>query len=153
MITTTSSIKMWAEDDRPREKLINKGKSTLSDAELIAILLLLILNYVYRYQIGVQGVNSKSDENFHKHELDQICKIHTCSCCILCSLLMPIEYTLYIFESILHLIDRDRFGRCIIESLWSCDMPVSACTLSSLRWAYSGDYERCAIFISHHIPP
>lgn len=39
MITTTSSIKMWAEDDRPREKLINKGKSTLSDAELIAILL------------------------------------------------------------------------------------------------------------------
>ena len=33
------SIKHWAEDDRPREKLITKGKQTLSDAELIAILI------------------------------------------------------------------------------------------------------------------
>ncbi|CAL2105137.1 DNA repair protein RadC [Tenacibaculum sp. 190524A02b] len=33
------SIKTWAEDDRPREKLALKGKSTLSDAELIAILI------------------------------------------------------------------------------------------------------------------
>lgn len=32
-------IKSWAEDDRPREKLLKKGKSTLSDAELIAILI------------------------------------------------------------------------------------------------------------------
>lgn len=32
-------IKSWAESDRPREKLILKGKSNLSDAELIAILL------------------------------------------------------------------------------------------------------------------
>ena len=33
------SIKMWAEDDRPREKLLLKGKSSLSDAELLAILI------------------------------------------------------------------------------------------------------------------
>tara|TARA_R110001583_G_scaffold47774_1_gene149618 strand:+ start:344 stop:1042 length:699 start_codon:yes stop_codon:yes gene_type:complete len=33
------SIKSWAEDDRPREKLLLKGKSALSDAELIAILI------------------------------------------------------------------------------------------------------------------
>ncbi len=33
------SIKNWKEDDRPREKLIIKGKSVLSDAELIAILI------------------------------------------------------------------------------------------------------------------
>ncbi len=32
-------INEWAEDDRPREKLLNKGKSTLSNAELIAILI------------------------------------------------------------------------------------------------------------------
>lgn len=32
-------IRQWAEDDRPREKLIRQGKSALSDAELIAILL------------------------------------------------------------------------------------------------------------------
>ncbi len=33
------SIKQWAEDDRPREKLLNKGRTALSDAELIAILI------------------------------------------------------------------------------------------------------------------
>jgi len=33
------SIKEWKEDDRPREKLIAKGKQALSDAELLAILI------------------------------------------------------------------------------------------------------------------
>lgn len=33
------SIKEWAEEDRPREKLLLKGVSTLSDSELIAILI------------------------------------------------------------------------------------------------------------------
>ncbi len=33
------SIKQWAEDDKPREKLMGKGKAALSDAELIAILI------------------------------------------------------------------------------------------------------------------
>ena len=33
------TIKSWSPEDRPREKLILKGKSALSDAELIAILL------------------------------------------------------------------------------------------------------------------
>ncbi len=33
------SIKKWAEADRPREKLLQKGKLSLSDSELIAILL------------------------------------------------------------------------------------------------------------------
>ncbi|WP_461532374.1 RadC family protein [Sinomicrobium sp.] len=33
------SIKYWKEGDRPREKLLNKGKQALTDAELIAILL------------------------------------------------------------------------------------------------------------------
>lgn len=32
-------INQWAEDDRPREKFLLKGKSTLSDSELIAILI------------------------------------------------------------------------------------------------------------------
>jgi DNA repair protein RadC len=36
---TPFSIKQWAEDDRPREKLMLKGKAALSDAELIAILI------------------------------------------------------------------------------------------------------------------
>ena len=33
------TIKSWALDDRPREKLLAKGKAVLSDAELIAILI------------------------------------------------------------------------------------------------------------------
>jgi len=33
------TIKSWAEDDRPREKLVTKGRLSLSDAELLGILL------------------------------------------------------------------------------------------------------------------
>lgn len=33
------SIKNWSQDDQPREKLRDKGKATLSDAELVAILI------------------------------------------------------------------------------------------------------------------
>ncbi|MBP7821331.1 MAG: DNA repair protein RadC [Saprospiraceae bacterium] len=33
------SIKTWAEDDRPREKLMLKGKQAMSDAELLAIII------------------------------------------------------------------------------------------------------------------
>ena len=36
---TSLSIKNWSDDDKPREKLMQKGKSVLSDAELIAILI------------------------------------------------------------------------------------------------------------------
>lgn len=32
-------IRSWSEDDKPREKLLSKGKAALSDAELIAILI------------------------------------------------------------------------------------------------------------------
>ncbi len=34
-----TSIKQWAKEDRPREKLLLKGKSVLSEAELIGILI------------------------------------------------------------------------------------------------------------------
>ena len=39
--TTLSNLKIlsWAEEDRPREKLLLKGRSALSDAELIGILI------------------------------------------------------------------------------------------------------------------
>ncbi|WP_350287147.1 DNA repair protein RadC [uncultured Croceitalea sp.] len=33
------SIKNWSDDDKPREKLLQKGRSVLSDAELVAILI------------------------------------------------------------------------------------------------------------------
>ncbi|WP_338732975.1 RadC family protein [Mangrovimonas cancribranchiae] len=37
--TSSFSIKHWNQDDQPREKLRDKGKSVLSDAELVAILI------------------------------------------------------------------------------------------------------------------
>lgn len=37
--TASFSIKQWKEDDRPREKLLAKGRQSLSDAELLAILI------------------------------------------------------------------------------------------------------------------
>lgn len=33
------TIRQWAEDDRPREKMLKKGQQSLSDAELLAILI------------------------------------------------------------------------------------------------------------------
>ena len=41
------NIKSWSPEDRPREKLLMKGTSSLSDAELIAILL----------RTGLKGTN------------------------------------------------------------------------------------------------
>ncbi|GMN07601.1 DNA repair protein RadC [Croceitalea sp. MTPC5] len=37
--STSFSIKNWSDDDKPREKLAQKGRSVLSDAELLAILI------------------------------------------------------------------------------------------------------------------
>ncbi|MFT6370304.1 MAG: DNA repair protein RadC [Maribacter sp.] len=37
--STSFSIKHWSDDDKPREKLLNKGRAVLSDAELVAILI------------------------------------------------------------------------------------------------------------------
>ena len=33
------TLKEWADEDKPREKMLNKGKKELTNAELIAILL------------------------------------------------------------------------------------------------------------------
>lgn len=37
--SSSFSIKHWSQDDQPREKLLDKGKAALSDAELVAILI------------------------------------------------------------------------------------------------------------------
>lgn len=38
-VKTRASLKSWAEEDRPREKMLLRGKHNLTDAELLAILL------------------------------------------------------------------------------------------------------------------
>ena len=45
------AIKNWPEDERPREKLFKSGEHTLSNAELLAILL----------RSGVKGQMNKAD--------------------------------------------------------------------------------------------
>ena len=47
-MTNKTSIKDWAKDDQPREKMIDKGKASLSNAELLAILL----------RIGKEGMSA-----------------------------------------------------------------------------------------------
>ncbi len=47
-IKINSGIKAWPEDDRPREKLLKRGASSLSDSELLAIL----------FRTGTRGVSA-----------------------------------------------------------------------------------------------
>ena len=55
------SIKEWAEEDRPREKMLLKGVSLLSDAELIAILISSGNNEETSVQLSQRILNSVSN--------------------------------------------------------------------------------------------
>ena len=60
-----SNILSWAEEDRPREKLLLKGKCALSDAELIAILIgsgTRELSAVALSKLILQSVNNNLNE-------------------------------------------------------------------------------------------
>ncbi len=73
MITKISS---WAEEDRPREKLMLKGKASLSDAELIAILIgsgTRELSAVDLSKIILQSVNNNLHE-LAKMNIDELCR-------------------------------------------------------------------------------
>ena len=61
----TLPINKWAEDDRPREKLLQKGKSVLSDAELIAILIGSGSREESAVQLA-QQILSLSENNLHQ---------------------------------------------------------------------------------------
>ncbi len=52
------SIKEWSLEDRPREKLLNKGISTLSDAELIAIIIRMGSKDESAVELGKRILNS-----------------------------------------------------------------------------------------------
>ncbi|MBX2841907.1 MAG: DNA repair protein RadC [Flammeovirgaceae bacterium] len=59
------SIKQWAEEDRPREKLLLKGKSVLTDAELIGILIGSGTRSMSAVDVGKQILRS-ADNNLNK---------------------------------------------------------------------------------------
>jgi DNA repair protein RadC len=58
-------IKSWAEEDRPREKLLLKGKAALSDAELIAILLGTGTKAVSALELA-KSILNKADNNLNE---------------------------------------------------------------------------------------
>ena len=57
-------IKSWALDDRPREKLLQKGKSALSDTELIAILLGSGTKTLSAFEVA-KNVHKSVENNLH----------------------------------------------------------------------------------------
>ncbi len=69
-------IKSWAEEDRPREKLLAKGRAALSDAELIAILLgsgTVRLSAVDVAKLMLQGVGNDLNE-LARQSVKQLCR-------------------------------------------------------------------------------
>lgn len=63
------TIKSWAEDDRPREKLITKGRQALSDAELLGILLASGNKNETAVQLAQRILNS------HQNSINQLAKL------------------------------------------------------------------------------
>lgn len=70
------SIKNWAEDDRPREKLILKGRSVLSDAELLAIILGSGSRELSALELAKQLLHESGNDlsRFSKLNLNELCK-------------------------------------------------------------------------------
>ncbi|MFD1468741.1 DNA repair protein RadC [Hymenobacter caeli] len=69
-------IKSWAEEDRPREKLMAKGRAALSDAELIAILIgsgTVKLSAVDVAKLMLQGVGHDLNE-LARQGVKQLCR-------------------------------------------------------------------------------
>lgn len=64
------TIKALAEDDRPREKLLNSGRHTLSDAELLAI----ILGSGNRSETAVQLAQRMLSD--HQHNIHSLAKLN-----------------------------------------------------------------------------
>lgn len=77
MLQKTQAIRHWAEDDRPREKMILKGRTALSDAELLAILIGTGSGSKSAVDLG-RELLSLSNGNLHefgKLRLSQLCAI------------------------------------------------------------------------------
>jgi DNA repair protein RadC len=72
------TIKEWSPDDRPREKLVRKGKAALSDAELLALLLGSGTKKVSAVDLG-RKILAQADHDLHqlgRFTLKDLVKIH-----------------------------------------------------------------------------
>lgn len=70
------SIKQWAEDDRPREKMRLKGRKSMSDAELLAIILGSGYRNTSALELAKQLLDKSSNNlmEFSKKTLADLCK-------------------------------------------------------------------------------
>jgi DNA repair protein RadC len=77
MEVQNTAIRYWAEDDRPREKMMLKGKNALSDAELIAILIGTGTGSKSAVDLGREllALSNGNLNNFAKLRLAQLCTI------------------------------------------------------------------------------
>ncbi len=76
-LLSTGSIKYWSEDDRPREKLMNKGRHSLSNAELLAILIGSGLKGQSAVDVG-KVLLKQVDNDLHKLSkltIEEICEV------------------------------------------------------------------------------
>jgi DNA repair protein RadC len=73
----TNSIREWSSDDQPREKLLLKGSSALSDAELVAILLGTGTKELNAVDLARELLNLTSGDlyDFGKQNLESLCRI------------------------------------------------------------------------------
>ena len=75
-MTHKKTIRHWAVEDRPREKLLRLGRKSLSDAELLAILLATGIagNSALALSQEILSSVANSLDNLSKLEVDQLCK-------------------------------------------------------------------------------
>lgn len=73
----SNSIREWSSDDQPREKLLLKGSSALSDAELVAILLGTGTKELNAVDLARELLNLTSGDlyAFGKQNLESLCRI------------------------------------------------------------------------------
>lgn len=72
------TIKHWAADDRPREKMVSKGKGALSNAELIAILIGSRCGELSAVELARQVLNTVDDNlyDLSKLSIDELRQHH-----------------------------------------------------------------------------
>ena len=70
------SIPFWAEDDRPREKMMLKGRSVLSNAELLAIIIGSGTRKKSAVEVAQEILSSNNNKikNLSKRNLNELCK-------------------------------------------------------------------------------
>lgn len=73
----SNSIREWSSDDQPREKLLLKGSSALSDAELVAILLGTGTKDLNAVDLARELLNLTSGDlyDFGKQNLESLCRV------------------------------------------------------------------------------